>query len=441
MLLLNNLLVIAFHYPPDNSSTGVLRTAKFTEYLLRHDWRSHVVTAPSSLYVSHNPEGVDTIPAQVTVDRAWGCDVKKVFGFRGIYPAWLGIPDRFWPWYFAARGAGARAIRQRGIKAIYSTYPLPTAHLVGLALKKRFGLPWLADFRDPWATVGETGFAAKTEVYLERKVVLAADRVICNTPAMRRDFLARYPEVPAERFVTITNGYDERDFAAIVPVPAPRFQIFYPGSIDAENRNPRGLFAGIRYALDRGWLSEQDLGIVFLGAGVYAGSERFRRDLATFALAPHVEIVKERVPYREALARMAGSDVVVVLSEHLTDDGSASSINQWTAMQVPAKLYEYLRIGRPLLAIAGDGAVKELLEKTGAGTAFRSADTERIALTLKDYYERRKMAVPGQASTSVADTVTEFSRERLTALLARELDVLVAAPHAAAAPLAVNAKR
>jgi hypothetical protein len=205
---LKNLLVIAFHYPPDNSSTGVLRTAKFAEYLLRHDWCSHVVTAPSALYASRNPESTDAIPPQVTVDRTWGCDVKKVFGIRGVYPSWLGIPDRYWPWFFAARSAGARAIRGKVIKAIYSTYPLPTAHLVGLSLKTRFGLPWIADFRDPWATEGETGMAAKIEVFLERKVVSTADRVICNTPAMRRSFLARYPELPAERFVTITNGYD-----------------------------------------------------------------------------------------------------------------------------------------------------------------------------------------------------------------------------------------
>ncbi|MDP1652010.1 MAG: glycosyltransferase [Rhodocyclaceae bacterium] len=425
---MKNLLVIAFHYPPDNSSTGVLRTAKFTEYLLRHDWRSHVVTAPSSLYASRNPESADAIPLQVAVDRAWGCDVKKIFGFRGVYPSWLGIPDRYWPWFFAARSAGARAIRGKEIKAIYSTYPLPTAHLVGWSLKKRFGLPWIADFRDPWATEGETGLAAKIEIFLERKVVSAADRVICNTPAMRRSFLARYPELPAERFVTITNGYDEKDFSAIVPVPAPRFQIFYPGSIDSENRNPKGLFAGIRYALDRGWLNGEDLRVVFLGCGPYADSERFRGDLASFALEPYVEIVKDRIPYRDALARMAGSDVVVVLSEHLTEDGRESSIHEWTAMQVPAKLYEYLRIGRPLLAIVGDGAVKELLEKTGAGTPLRSRDTEQIALALKRYYETRQQALP--TPCEVNSNISEYSRENLTGMLAQELNLIVSAQDA-----------
>ncbi len=421
---MKNLVVIAFHYPPDNSSTGVLRTLKFTEYLLRHDWRSHVVTAPSDLYLSRNPAGEADIPPQVQVDRAWACDVKQTFGIRGIYPAWLGIPDRYWPWFFAARRAGAQAILGGGMDAIYSTYPLPTAHLIGLSLKRRFGLPWIADFRDPWATEGEHGLAARIEARLERMVIKAADRVICNTPAMRRSFLARYPDQAAEKFVTITNGYDEKDFASITPVSGGKFQVFYPGSIDPENRNPKGLFAGIRHALDRGWLNPADLRVTFLGCGPYADSAPFRHDLESCGLEPFVEIVRERIPYRDALARMAGSDVVVVLSENLSDDDRDHSIQQWTAMQVPAKLYEYLRVGRPLLALVGDGAVKELMEKTAAGVPIRSRDTEQIALALKRYYEARRQSMPvvGPAHQGVS----EYSRENLTVYLARELDALVA---------------
>ncbi len=419
---MKNLLVIAFHYPPDNSSTGVLRTFKFTEYLLRHGWLSRVVTAPSEMYRSRNPDGYDVIPSQISVDRAWACDVKQAFGIRGVYPAWLAVPDRYWPWFFAARRAGAKAIRDGGIDVIYSTYPLPTAHLVGLSLKRRFKLPWIADFRDPWATEGERGYAARVEARLERWVVTAADRVICNTPAMRRDFLARYPEVSPDKFVTITNGYDEKDFATIVPSHIDKFQIFYPGSIDVENRNPKGLFAGVRHALERGWLKNEDLRITFLGAGSYADSASFRQDLQTYALEPYVDIVRERIPYRDALARMAGADVVVVLSEHIADAGADAGVQQWTAMQVPAKLYEYLRVGRPLLALVGEGAVKELLEKTSAGAPLSSRQTEAIALALKGYYEQRHANQQGAFSVHIV----EYSRENLTAALARELEILTA---------------
>lgn len=423
---MKNLLVIAFHFPPDNSSTGVLRTAKFTEYLLQHQWRSHVVTAPPSLYISRNPEDAHAGVPELTVVRAWGCDVKRFFGVGGVYPSWLGIPDRYWPWFFAARRAGSRAIRTHGIQAIYSTYPLPTAHLVGLSLKMRFKLPWVADFRDPWAIEGEMGIAAKVEAFLERKVVSAADRVICNTPAMRRSFLARYPELPPERFVTITNGYDETDLASISPIRGRKFQIFYPGSIDHENRNPRGLFLAVRFALDRGWLDPNDLQLTFLGCGPYADSDRFRSDLAACALEPFVELVRDRIPYKEALARMAGADVVVVLSEHLSASNATDATDateRWTAMQVPAKLYEYLRVGRPILALVGDGAVRELLDASGGGMPLRSHETEKIALSLRRYYEGSKK--PMANSATIGSQIAQYSRERLTDRLAKELDALV----------------
>ncbi|MFZ5511226.1 MAG: glycosyltransferase family 4 protein [Pseudomonadota bacterium] len=420
---MNNLLVLAFHYPPDNTSTGVLRTYKFTEYLLRHGWRSHVLTVPEHLYTSRNPSGSDVIPSDITVERVWACDVKQTFGIGGIYPSWLGFPDRYWPWYFAARRAGMRAIRSGAIRAIYSTYPVPTAHLVGLSLKRRSGLPWVADFRDPWATEGEAGWRARWEARLEKRVVQAADRVICNTPAMRRDFLRRYPQLAEEKFVTITNGYDEKDMAAIVLERVPRFHILYPGTLDGENRNPRSLLAGVRCALDRGWLDAEDLQVTFLGCGAYGESERFRDEVRRLALERVVATVRDRIPYKQALARIAGADVVVVLSEHI---GGDAEVQSWTAMQVPAKLYEYLRIGRPILALVSEGSVKELLQATGAGVPIPPANTDAVAEALRDLYANRRGA--GQeASSRVAAGIAAYSRENLTAQLAQELNVIACA--------------
>ena len=423
---MKNLLVIAFHYPPDNSSTGVLRTAKFVEYLLQHRWRAHVVTAPSQIYVEQNPLAEDLIPGEITVDRAWACDIKQMFGIGGVYPSWLSIPDRYWPWFFAARRAAIRAIATRGIEVIYSTYPLPTAHLIGLSLKLRFQLPWIADFRDPWATEGSSGVRANLEAWLERKVLTTADRVICNTPAMRRSFVERYPELGAEKFVTITNGYDEKDFVSISPIRAAKFHVFYSGNIDSENRNPAGLFAGVRLALDRGFLSADDLVITFLGSGAYASSQAFRNDLKRYALESVVDIVKERVPYREALARMAGADVVVVLSDNLAGSEGDAVIQKWTAMQVPAKLYEYLRVGRPMLALVCEGAVSELLRSTGTDVPLASRDADGISLALKAFYENRRLhSDKGIKAEYVNPDVRKYSRENLTTMLANELDALV----------------
>lgn len=415
-------MVIAFHYPPDNSSTGVLRTYKFTEYLLKHGWRSHVISVPDALYASRNPPGVDVIPAGVTVERAWACDVKQMLGVKGVYPAWLGIPDRYWPWFFSGRRRAAQAIRERQFDALYSTFPVPTAHLIALSLKRRSGIPWIADFRDPWVEDSLPPFRRWLESKLERAVIESADRVICNTPAMHRFFVKRYSEVPESRFVTITNGYDEGDLSRIVPEPASKFHILYPGTIDGENRNPRSLFAGLRRALDKGWLKAEDLIVTFLGCGSYAESAQFKADLGKHRLEPHVHIVKDRVPYREALAKMAGADVVVVLSEHLGGSDQGSQIQEWTTMQVPAKVYEYMRLGRPMLALVSGGAVQDLLELTGAGSPISPDDSDAIGLALKRFYDKRASA-PHSLGVPTAK-VARFSREHLTSLLASELDTL-----------------
>ena len=73
---MKNLLVVAFHYPPDNTSTGVLRTAKFTEYLVAQGWRSRVISVPETVYGSVDPNGIEQVSPEIEIERVWACDVK-----------------------------------------------------------------------------------------------------------------------------------------------------------------------------------------------------------------------------------------------------------------------------------------------------------------------------------------------------------------------------
>lgn len=418
----HKLLVIAFHYPPDNTSTGVLRTLKFTEYLLRHGWVSEVVSVPERLYYSKDPASVSKIPEQIKVFRTWAADIKELFGFRGIYPRLLAIPDRYWPWFFPACRQGGRLIRRDRPDVLYTTYPIPTAHLIGLYLKKRYGLPWVADFRDPWVEDSMPPWRRRFEGYLEAKVIRNADRVICNTPAMRRFFLSRYPTLSADKFVTITNGYDEPDFTSVTPEPIAKFEIFYSGVISGGNRNPRCLLAGVRWALDRGWLTEEDLQITFLGCGAYGSSAEFRRDVAHHRLQSQVVTVEARISYAQAINRAAGAAVLLVLSEPLGEGAEVEAERRWSHQQVPAKVYEYLRLGKPMLALVSGGAVAELLEQVQGGKPVAPADIEGIAAALRHYYEQRGLTSAEPAR--VSDRIKSYSRESLTAQLAAELDRL-----------------
>jgi len=415
-----NVLVIAFHYPPDNTSTGVLRTLKFTQYLLPDGWRSTVLSVPVKLYRNVDPALAAQIPPDVIVHRSWGVDLKQTLNFAGSYPGFLTYPDRFWPWLFSAVPRGRRLLRSGNFQAIFSTYPVPTAHVIGWRLKLSSGLPWIADFRDPWLEDSMPPLERRMAVWLEGKVARHADRVICNTPAMRRMFLARYPDVSPEKFVTITNGYDEPDFVGLVPRRREKFQIIYPGIIDGGSRDPAPLLAGIALALERGWLRRDDLLINFLGCGSYGEHQRFRSDVKRYGLSDLIEIQVPRIPYRQALEQLAGGDLLVALCEPLGDGPEIEAIRQWSLLQVPVKVYEYLRLGRPMLALVSAGAIPELLERTGGGSVVPPSDVNGIAEALKRSYAERNR--PAAAASSVNQDIARYSRANLAKLLVAELN-------------------
>lgn len=420
------LLIIAFHYPPDNTSTGVLRTLKFTQYLGDYGWQCDVVSVPERIYYSSDPGSVAGIPESTRVYRPWGADTKRLFGVRGRYPSWLGIPDRYWPWILPAFRCASRLLRAGDpYRAVYSTYPVPSALLVGLLLKRRHGLPWVVDFRDPWVEDSMPRARRLIEGYWERRVLFSADRVICNTPRMRDWFLSRYPALDARKLVTITNGYDAFDLAGVVPLNSPKFEILYSGIISPSGRNPRPLLAAARRALDLGWLDEGDLGITFLGAGDYGMSREFRRDVAEFGLESVVEVTEQRIPYREALRRSAGADVVLVMSEPAGDDEQVAAEKAWMQLQVPVKVYEGLGLRRRILALVSGGAISDLLAATRSGVTVSPSDIDGIANALRSFYEESKSGVSGAVVNM--NELAAYERRRLAGMLAAELNQVAAA--------------
>lgn len=420
---MRKLLVVAFHYPPDNSSTGVLRTLKFTQYLGGKGWSSEVLSVPTQRYLACDETLAGQIPAHAHVTRVWAPDLSKSLAVRGRYPGFMTYPDRFWPWCFPAVREGLRIIREQKIEAIFATSPVPSALLIGMLLKRKTGLPLIIDFRDPWVDNATPPVRRFFESWLERRFMRAADRIICNTPALRRNFLSRYPEVPAERFVTITNGYDERDFADLDVPPAERFEIIYAGMLQKEHRNPDPLLRAVRLALDRGWLDIQDLKLSFLGTDRWAAGEEFGGRLVELGLRDVTEVRPERIGYRDALKRMAAASVLLVL---LHGEGQSESVErnrEWWGLTVPAKVYEYLRIGRPMLVLVDDGAVGELLRETGGGVPMSPTDIEGIAQSLRDQYSGWKSGGITRRS-EVPASVQRYSRENLAGRLAEELDGL-----------------
>jgi hypothetical protein len=410
------LLVVAFHYPPDNSSTGVLRSLKFTRHLLDMGWRSHVLTVDPAVYAHRDPALEAQIPPDVSVARLPCRDAKQRWSIAGRYPAIVEVPDRFGSWRGPAIRAGHALIANGAVQAIYSTYPLPSAHLIALALKRRSSLPWIADFRDPWAGGGGHGWRYRVDAWLERQVVHAADRVLANTEALREDFLARYPALPASRFVTLPNGYDEADFADLPAADRTQFHIVYPGSINRSNRDPTPLLQAIGALLRAGRLPRELTRITLLGCGPVGSQPWVGELLATEGLTDLTQVIVDRVPYRDSLHQLARAGLLVVLNEAAGENREDLA---YARLMVPAKVYEYLRLGRSFLVLCGAGAIPQLLARTGGGVACAAADQARIQAHIEQAFATWQA---GDSGAAPADIVRQFERKQLSEKLARELD-------------------
>ena len=411
-------LFVAFHFPPEASSSGVLRTLKYARYLGAHGWRVTVLTLDRRAYDVQDPSLEEQIPPEVRVVRTPFLDLKRTLSIRGVYPGSLAVPDRWigwWPW---AVRAGRHVMRTDPVDLIYSTSPHATAHIVALRLG-RDGPPWVADFRDPWyeeppeaGTLRVVHWAGR---HLERCVVQRASRVIASTGRLRDALAARYRDEPPEKFGAIPNGYDEEDFAGVAVQTGDRggeLLIVHVGSLNPIFRDPRPLFAAVHEAAARGSIDVSKVRFRFVGGGDFAGSREMSRAVAAMGLAGRVEFLP-RVDYERALAEQARASLLLLLQA-----------SPDTADLVPAKLYEYLRAGRPVLALVEPGATAELMQETGGGWVVDPGSPDALCEAVSVAY-RAWSAGTLEAMAADPGCLKRFSRERLAAELAVQFDSLV----------------
>lgn len=407
--MVKSVLMIAFHYPPMRGSSGIQRTLKFSQHLPAEGWRPLVLTAAPDAYHDHCDGQSDEIPKEALVTRAFALDAARHLSVRGRYPRWLALPDRWASWLLGAVPAGLRIVRAHRPAAIWSTYPIASAHLVALALGKLTGLPWIADLRDPMTDDGYPPDPLTRRVvrWVERKTVENCAVAVCTTPGALRAYRARYPYLPPGRFALIENGFDEESFDGARPLPRlpeEPFTLVHSGVIYPSERDPSALFQAIANLLHSGRISPRSFRLVLRATGHDTFLAKMIREAGIgplVALAPHV-------PYARALSEMLSADGLLVLQ--------SASCNE----QVPAKVYEYMRAARPILALtdaAGDTAA--VLRGAGIDTIAPLDDATAIADALERFMA---MAKAGAAPLAHPGMVASHSRRMRCAELARLLE-------------------
>jgi glycosyltransferase involved in cell wall biosynthesis len=363
---LRHALFIAFHFPPEASSSGVLRTLKYTRFLPEFGWRVSVVAPDTAAYEVCDDGLLSQIPAGAKVVRTRYVNTKRHLSFRGVYPALAAVPDVWIGWLPWAVRAARCLVAADPIDIVYSTSPHATAHLIARRVAATSRRPWVTDFRDPWIEDPPEPGSPNGIIYrhvnrwLERDVVRRSAAVVASTTHLRDLLRERYGDEAPEKFHVIPNGYDEADFAALPAASkasSPRLRIVHAGSINAGFRDPRPLFAALGRHIARGGMRREDCEIRFVGPGPYGNSDEVNAAIEEACLHGCVTF-GPRVPYEEALKELNCADLLLLLQA--SDD---------TVGLVPAKLYEYLRAERPVLALVRNGAVTEIMQQTGGGWA------------------------------------------------------------------------
>ena len=411
---MKRVLMIAFHFPPVAMGSGHLRTLGFVRSLPELGWEPTVLSANAAAFPRVDAENLKLIPDNCRVHRAFAFDVRRHLSIRGKYLGLLAQPDGWASWWPAAVWQGLRLIHRHQINVIWSTYPIMTAHCIAHTLSRMTGLPWVADFRDPVASsVGaENRFSIASQNRWEQRVAAHATHTVFTTRAAMQSFGTLYPNAARnKRLSVIPNGYDEATFADL-PTTAPRqsrqpLLLVHSGILYPDGRSPLPFFTAMANLKATGRLTEADIKIVLRASG---SEVVYEKELHRLGLGCMITLAAP-VSNHQALCEQTEADALLLFQ--------GGRFNQ----QIPAKVYEYLRIGRPIFALIDqDGDTAALLRETGGARMVPIDDVPAIEQGIADFIHALRAGCAPNASDSA---IQRCSRYQGAVALAGLLDSVV----------------
>lgn len=432
---MKKVLIITYYWPPSGGA-GVQRWLKFTKYLREFGWEPVIYTVENPEMPETDPSLVTEIPKDIQIlkTKIWEpYTVYKVFTGRGkssriaagflnekkknsfleAISVWirgnLFIPDARRFWIRPSVRYLKKVLRQEPVAALISTGPPHSCHLIGMKLHEKTGIPWLADFRDPWTGIDfyqdlRLGkYADTTHHRLEKQVLSRANAVVTVTPTMAEDFKVLYPR----EYHVITNGYDAADFVTADPVDLdPFFSLTHLGSM-VPTRNPHGLWKALSELIRDQHPIRQHLRIKLVGQVDHS----ILQSLDSLNLSPFLEKT-DYVLHPEAVRILQSSQVLVLVINR-----TANTKNILTG-----KLFEYMAAQRPILCIGPtDGDAAEAVRSTGTGFVFDFDDINGIKEHLIHQYTAFQNGSPGVSGTRIQ----RYERKHLTQQLSGILNKMI----------------
>jgi hypothetical protein len=395
----NKVLIITYHFPP-RPTVASLRPLGLAKYLPEFGWQAVILTAALPARPDPKFEVVETprrdsavlglgrrlfkLDTEQTL-MAQTAQLKKKLGIRSerspldLLLAAVGeiaaYPDPQKGWRRFAVAAGEDIVRQQDIRAMISISPPPTGHIIARELKRQFGIPWVADFRDLWTQNHYYPYGPlrrKIEKRLELSTLAAADALVATSDPWADHLHSLHKRQPA---YGVPNGYDPVEVNSDAIKLTDRFTITYTGNLYPGKQSPEPLFAALRDLIAEGSVDAGDVEVRFYGPQAGWIDKQAQRYGLT-------NIVRQSgtAPRQIALNKQRESQLLLLLKWNDSQEAGLYT----------AKIFEYLAARRPVLAVGGfHDVVDQLLDETRAGVSGQASE-EIKALLLPLYQEYRE---------------------------------------------------
>ena len=426
------MLIITYYWPPAGGP-GVQRWLKFVKYLPDFaitpvvyipenptypilDENLHLQVSKNVEIISHkifepyaiasllSKKEVQKISAGIIPDEPKQSWTEKIsLWMRGN----LFIPDARVLWVQPSVNYLQKYILENDISTIITTGPPHSVHLIGNKLKTKLNVRWIADFRDPWTTIGYhkslklSAFAAKKHKSLEREVLSSADEILVTSKSTKVEF----SKITSKPIHVITNGYDIENVQS--QKLDSKFSIAHIGSLLSE-RNPLILWEILAELIDQNPVFKTDFELKLIGTV----SEKVLKSISDYKLNGYVNNLGY-VQHSEAIAEQRKSQILLLIE---IDSDATKAI-------IPGKLFEYMVSGRPILAIGPESAdFAEIIAETNTGEFVTYGEREKLKSVILEYYQTFQT---GNLHTNPI-SLQQFSRKNLTGKLA---DILLKPSH------------
>ncbi|HET6990251.1 MAG TPA: glycosyltransferase family 4 protein, partial [Bacteroidia bacterium] len=421
---MKRVLIVTYYWPP-SGGPGVQRWLKFVKYLRKFNIEPIVVTVDEkkASYPVSDDSLASEIPEGIKIYRTDSFEPLKLFSsiFKKEKVPYAGIPDRdkmsfvgrtalyvranyFIPdarkgWNKYAFRKCCEIIESEKIDAVITSSPPHSTQLIGLRLKEKYGLKWLADLRDPWTEIyyyhklHHSEKAKKKDLQYETDVLNKSDFVTVTSEQTGIRFADKISG-DRKKISVITNGFDEEDFQNIKLIPSKEFTITFLGTIN------------IQFGIEHFVEAIQGLRIKFpdipLRLKFVGNMDQATKQLLVSKVPDSIELI-DYVPHKESIQHICNAQLLLLVIPKGKNEGT-----------VPGKTFEYMAAKRNILCLAPkDSSAGKIIESTATGKPFLHEDVSAMSEYIGEMMQRWKR---GDDCSVNNNNFKQYSRRNQTAL-------------------------